>query len=75
VEGWASEQQWFDYDGNSCAAPDGQSCGHYTQLVWADTRRVGGGRANVTTDDGWNTVIVVANYGPAGNVDGQPPYS
>jgi uncharacterized protein YkwD len=75
VQSWASEQQYYDYDSNTCAAPDGASCGHYTQLVWSATERVGCGRAVWTTEDGQNHVIWVCNYGPAGNIIGERPYS
>src|SRR5271170_4988717 len=37
VEAWASESEDYDYRSNKCR----NKCGHYTQLVWADTRRVG----------------------------------
>lgn len=40
--------------------------GHFTQLVWADTQRVGCGQ---TTCHGLD--IIVCNYDPPGNVEGQ----
>ena len=45
--------------------------GHYTQMVWKDTRLLGMGQADCR---GGGT-IVVANYDPAGNVMGQSPYA
>src|SRR5919202_1513766 len=39
VNAWASEAQYYDYSRNTCAS--GQQCGHYTQIVWRDTLRVG----------------------------------
>ncbi len=44
--------------------------GHYTQMVWKDTKEVGVGVA-ICSNGG---IIVVANYYPAGNVIGQYPY-
>ncbi|CAF1333614.1 unnamed protein product [Adineta steineri] len=43
------------------------SIGHFTQLIWKDTTRLGIGRA-VTGNNG--TVYVVGNYFPAGNYIG-----
>ena len=40
--------------------------GHFTQVVWAETREIGIGKASV---DG--QTFVVANYIPAGNVVGR----
>ena len=41
VELWASELADYDYDSNSCA--QGSMCGHYTQIVWADSTLLGCG--------------------------------
>jgi len=40
--------------------------GHYTQLVWAETDRVGCG-ATSYKDGRWFTTLYVCNYGPNGN--------
>ena len=42
------------------------STGHYTQVVWAESDKVGCG---VTTykDGAWFTTLYVCNYGPNGN--------
>lgn len=45
--------------------------GHFTQLVWADTRHFGVGRA--TSRSG--KILVVAHYAPAGNVSGAYKYN
>jgi len=42
---------------------EGKMIGHYTQMAWADTYKIGCGQA---TCNGLN--IVVCNYAPAGNV-------
>lgn len=67
---WASEKQWYDYASNTCGAPTGKSCGHYTQMVWRDSQEVGCARA--VCDD--FSQVWVCNYEPAGNVQGQKPY-
>ncbi|MET0287090.1 MAG: CAP domain-containing protein [Polyangiales bacterium] len=48
-------------------------CGHYTQLVWRSTQRVGCGVASCTAG-GWRRSYWVCNYDPAGNYNGQEPY-
>ncbi len=67
VDSWASEASDYNYDANTCAV--GKECGHYTQLVWANTTGVGCG---VATDG--NTTVVFCDYAPAGNVGGEQPY-
>lgn len=44
--------------------------GHYTQMMWKDTKEMGVGVAISAN----GAIIVVANYWPAGNVIGQFPY-
>lgn len=68
VADWAAEWQHYHYAENRCDA--GWECGHYTQMVWADSLFVG--CAQVTCDCG--DVFVICNYDPPGNVDGQRPY-
>ena len=47
------------------------STGHYTQLAWADTDRVGCG-ATTFRSGAWFSTLYTCNYGPAGNtVQGQ----
>lgn len=68
VENWAGEKKDFDPAVNACSA--GGVCGHYTQVVWRDTREVGCAKA-VCTDF---SQVWVCNYRPAGNVVGRRPY-
>ena len=70
VAAWATEEPWYSRASNSCNAPPGKSCGHYTQMVWGTTREIGCAKA--VCDD--NSQIWVCNYAPAGNVVGQRPY-
>jgi pathogenesis-related protein 1 len=65
VEDWASEAREYDYHLNHCTGV----CGHYTQLVWRDTRDVGCAVAR-----GGGREIWVCNYDPPGNVVGRKPY-
>ena len=74
IDGWASEAADYAYATNSCA--DGKVCGHYTQVVWRDSLRLGCGMVRC---DGAGvplgvSQIWVCNCDPPGNVDGLRPY-
>uniref|UniRef100_A0A4Q8KAQ4 U6-Nephitoxin-Nsp1b_2 n=1 Tax=Nephila sp. SGP-2016 TaxID=1905176 RepID=A0A4Q8KAQ4_9ARAC len=49
------------------------SYGHFTQVVWATSWRVGCGKA-VFKDTKWYKTYLVCNYGPAGNMMGGEMY-
>ncbi|HSX61222.1 MAG TPA: CAP domain-containing protein [Tahibacter sp.] len=72
---WANEHASYNYAANSCSG----ICGHYTQMVWRSTTRVGCGIRQCTVNSPFpppftNWTLVVCNYDPAGNVIGQRPY-
>ncbi|KAK5644233.1 hypothetical protein RI129_008078 [Pyrocoelia pectoralis] len=56
----------------------GVKVGHYTQMVWADTHKIGCGAVHYTVNksDGskWYEFLFVCNYGPGGNYLGEPVY-
>jgi pathogenesis-related protein 1 len=68
VNSWASEVEFYDYDSNSCV--EGEMCGHYTQVVWSTTERVG--CAKTECSDG--SEIWMCDYDPPGNYVGEWPY-
>ncbi|MFN7117691.1 MAG: CAP domain-containing protein [Saprospiraceae bacterium] len=70
VDAWASEQQYFNHKTQQCKG-EWSVCGHYTQLIWENTKRVGCAVA-VCKDGG---EIWVCNYDPPGNYIGQKPYT
>jgi hypothetical protein len=77
VNAWASEASDYDYASNSCAA--GKVCGHYTQLVWRDTLRVGCGHQICSINSPFGSQsprweFWVCDYEPPGNYVGQRPY-
>jgi pathogenesis-related protein 1 len=69
VEDWGSEKADYDHSSNTCA--DGKMCGHYTQIVWRATTKVGCGVAvcGESQEQVW-----VCQYQPAGNWVGKKPY-
>ncbi|KAJ9689553.1 hypothetical protein PVL29_014972 [Vitis rotundifolia] len=68
VRAWADEEKYYNYAANTCEV--GEICGHYTQIVWRNTRRIG--CARVVCDSG--DVFMTCNYDPVGNYIGQRPY-
>lgn len=67
---WASEKASYDHATNSCAA--GRVCGHYTQIVWRNTTKVGCAIHNCPGLQFGSSVV--CDYGPGGNIGGQSPY-
>jgi len=59
----------YTYSTNSCAS--GKVCGHYTQVVWKNSTKIG--CAGVVCSNGGG-IIYGCNYDPPGNYSGQKPY-
>jgi pathogenesis-related protein 1 len=82
VDGWVAEVACWDFGtisgtescDTACVTDlNSNGCGHYTQVVWRNTRRVGCGYS--TCQSGRFTYeIWVCNYDPPGNFIGQEPY-
>ena len=70
IDQWGAEKQYFVYGTYPDVATSGQKVGHYTQMVWGDTKQVGCGISN--SNDGW--VYLVCQYYPAGNMRGDSVY-
>ena len=68
VQSWASEEEFYDYDANTCEP--NQMCGHYTQIVWEQTTHVGCA-VHICEDQ---SELWMCNYNPAGNWVGEKPY-
>ena len=62
-----------DYDRTALTCADGKVCGHFTQVVWSTTTKVGCGKAAAAADA--NQIYWTCNYDPAGNVDGVNPFT
>lgn len=60
VQRWYEESHSYDYDNPKFS----NETGHFTQLVWGQSRKLGAGVARSKTGH----FFVVANYDPAGNV-------
>jgi len=64
VNDWYSEISAYDF---ASGASTGGDIGHFTQVVWKATKHVGCG----LTHCGDGNDLLVCQYSPAGNVDGQ----
>ena len=67
-EAWYEEKA--DYIYQPLSESNFHGTGHYSQMIWNTTKEIGVGVAKGT--DG--SMIVVANYFPAGNIVGYKPY-
>ncbi|MCD6069078.1 MAG: hypothetical protein K0S33_3904 [Bacteroidetes bacterium] len=65
---WLEEKKYFK--NVSLSAKNWEKTGHYTQMIWKSTTKIGLGKAVCEGGD----VIVVANYDPAGNYMGEKAY-
>uniref|UniRef100_A0A8B9HUM0 GLIPR1 like 1 n=1 Tax=Astyanax mexicanus TaxID=7994 RepID=A0A8B9HUM0_ASTMX len=76
IKSWADEVKDYSYSTMTCK----QVCGHYTQVVWANTYKVGcavqycPNGVEQTPFYPRQAFIFVCNYGTAGNVFNQKPY-
>ncbi|XP_063951743.1 peptidase inhibitor R3HDML-like [Lytechinus pictus] len=76
---WHYEKKNYDIATDTCEP--NTLCGHYTQMIWSDTNRVGcathfcdemniPGSTMIIRD----ALYLVCNYGPGGNIHGKKPY-
>ncbi|CAN6685434.1 unnamed protein product [Malus baccata var. baccata] len=68
VDLWVKEKADYSYKSNSCAA--GKVCGHYTQVVWRKSARVGCAKVRCSSGG----TFIGCNYDPPGNYVGEKPY-
>lgn len=69
VQMWVNEKQFYDYYSNTCAL--NQMCGHYTQVVWRKSERLGCAKERCNNN---HQFIAVCNYDPPGNVPSERPF-
>ncbi|XP_052063077.1 peptidase inhibitor 16-like [Mytilus californianus] len=69
VNSWYNEKKYYNY--NHCSSDCIKKCGHFTQVVWAKSSRLGCGirKCNKVIGTSFtNSYFVVCNYSPAGNM-------
>lgn len=71
VDAWGSEKENFVFGTfpDVFRKGDWTSVGHYTQIIWKNTTEVGCGLASGGGND-----ILVCQYNPPGNYEGEQPY-
>jgi pathogenesis-related protein 1 len=65
---WYEEKELYNYQ--KVTETNNHDVGHYTQIIWKNTKYVGVGVAKCSN----GSYIYVANYFPPGNYIGQYPY-
>lgn len=70
VKDWAAEARNYDAARNRCAP--GKVCGHYTQLVWSESLRLGCAVSRCPKLKLRNSIV--CDYAPGGNYPDQRPY-
>ncbi|VVA34676.1 PREDICTED: pathogenesis-related [Prunus dulcis] len=68
VNMFVSKKSSYHYNSNSCAP--GKVCGHYTQVVWRNSVRLGCAKARCNNGG----TFIGCNYDPPGNYNGRSPH-
>ncbi|XP_023246572.1 venom allergen 3-like [Copidosoma floridanum] len=71
IMNWYNEVDSFD--GRTLQGISGKAVGHYTQMVWSKTNKIGCGAVRYYDGDR-KTLYLVCNYGPGGNMYGEKVY-
>ncbi|KAE8708015.1 pentatricopeptide repeat-containing protein [Hibiscus syriacus] len=69
VKSWVNEEKYYDKESNVCQP--GKMCGHYTQIVWRDTMKVGCARVKCEMGG----VFIMCSYDPPGNYQDENPFA
>ncbi|NXR30765.1 PI16 inhibitor, partial [Zosterops hypoxanthus] len=75
IEEWNKERKFYNLTTSRCVP--GQTCDSYTQVVWAETTRVGCGQSSCKVVSGIdidNAELLVCKYYPPGNRKNTLPY-
>ena len=80
IKSWyEDEKPYYHYDDGSCdegTLSNGQNimCGHYTQVIWQNTKEVGCATAQYKRGNFKGGYVYVCKYQKAGNIVGLKPY-
>ncbi|MEU4250040.1 CAP family protein [Amycolatopsis sp. NPDC026612] len=68
-EAWYAEIKDYNYETFASNDP-AKAIGHFTQLVWKASTRIGAGRVCGSADNTWHDTYVAVNFSTAGNLAG-----
>ena len=63
VDRWCSEKEYFNFSTRTCNG-SWDLCGHYTQVIWKNTSKVGCAVVKCGDEEIW-----VCQYSPSGNIN------
>ncbi|NWU02822.1 PI16 inhibitor, partial [Urocynchramus pylzowi] len=75
IEEWNGERKFYNLTTSECDPM--QTCDNYTQVVWAETTRIGCGSSSCKKIDGIETEsvnLLVCSYYPPSNIKDKKPY-
>lgn len=75
VKKWDEERNYYNIYNLRCTP--GKMCGHYTQVVWSTSRKIGCAIAKCPMIKGTSSrfdLLAICHYGPNGNWRGKKPY-
>ncbi|XP_053819941.1 peptidase inhibitor 16-like isoform X2 [Vidua chalybeata] len=75
IEEWNGERKFYNLTTSTCVP--GQTCDNYTQVVWAETTRIGCGSSFCKKIHGIGTEnahLLVCSYYPPSNIKDKKPY-
>jgi len=72
IQKWYDEKQYYTYETQECV--DGHMCGHYTQIVWKESKFLGCASAQYKKGRFKGGYVTVCKYYPYGNIIGQDPF-
>jgi uncharacterized protein YkwD len=73
---WANEKRYYHYGkvGDSGTCDNTKKCGHYTQMIWKNSTKVGCAKARYKQGSYSGGYVIVCKYYPVGNIVGSYPY-
>jgi len=69
VNSWYDEEQYYDWDNPGNTKVQGEAIGHFTQVVWKSSTKVGCGAAKIQRGY-WVHLFITCRYTPPGNFEG-----